>query len=257
MPEEITCPVCGLEHISVEKVKCPQCDADLSCFKVLDSLPEETIGEKNIHGMRLPVWVFIVLFFGLIAVIITNQYFWYKRFKILLKDQQSYLTDSMRSMVGKLGGLTQRRPEQPNIDSEAKHEDAQHEEKPGEGNLEKREFRIYRVMRRDTLWSISKTYYGSGHYYPVLLDHNPHLNIYAVQVGSRIRILSDAGRADEVYDRIVAREGSKTYLDYTVREGDTLDSIARKFYRTGPETILKLNPRLRLEAGESVRIILE
>jgi LysM repeat protein len=252
MPEELTCPVCGLEHISVEKVKCPQCDADLSCFKVLDSLPEEAIREKSIHGIRLPVWVFIVLFFGLIAVIITNQYFWFRRFKILLRNQQSYLTDSMRSMVGKLEGLTQRRPEQPNIDSEAKHE-----EKPGEGNLEKGGFWIYRVLRRDTLWSISKRYYGSGHYYPVLLDHNPHLNIYTVQVGSRVRILSDAGDVEDEYARITAVEGGKTYLDYTVREGDTLDSIARKFYRTGPETILKLNPRLRLEAGESVRIFLD
>ncbi|SLM28131.1 hypothetical protein MTBBW1_1260053 [Desulfamplus magnetovallimortis] len=34
---EIECPVCGLENINADQDTCPQCDSDLSCFKVLDS----------------------------------------------------------------------------------------------------------------------------------------------------------------------------------------------------------------------------
>ena len=35
---EMVCPVCNLDHIPFERDLCPQCDADLTCFKVLDRL---------------------------------------------------------------------------------------------------------------------------------------------------------------------------------------------------------------------------
>ncbi|MBF0235493.1 MAG: hypothetical protein HQK65_21030 [Desulfamplus sp.] len=37
---EIACPVCDLEHIQEDLDICPQCDSDLSCFKVLDSFAD-------------------------------------------------------------------------------------------------------------------------------------------------------------------------------------------------------------------------
>jgi len=38
---EITCPVCHFEHIPGERDICPQCDSDLTCFKLLDALQEK------------------------------------------------------------------------------------------------------------------------------------------------------------------------------------------------------------------------
>ena len=35
------CPLCGLESITPDQERCPQCDADLICFRVLDSLPDQ------------------------------------------------------------------------------------------------------------------------------------------------------------------------------------------------------------------------
>jgi len=42
MAEEDACPICGFERILTDQENCPQCDADLTCFKVLDSIPEES-----------------------------------------------------------------------------------------------------------------------------------------------------------------------------------------------------------------------
>ncbi len=33
------CPICRFEHIDKDMQQCPQCDADLTCFRVLDALP--------------------------------------------------------------------------------------------------------------------------------------------------------------------------------------------------------------------------
>jgi len=40
---DITCPVCNLKHIQGDKSACPQCDSDLTCFKILDKLQEVQI----------------------------------------------------------------------------------------------------------------------------------------------------------------------------------------------------------------------
>ena len=40
MSRETTCPICHLEHVPLELDQCPQCDSDLTCFKILNSLPE-------------------------------------------------------------------------------------------------------------------------------------------------------------------------------------------------------------------------
>ncbi len=40
MTREINCPVCHFEHIPQDRETCPQCDADLICFRLLDALPD-------------------------------------------------------------------------------------------------------------------------------------------------------------------------------------------------------------------------
>ena len=254
MQEEITCPVCGLERISYNKSRCPQCDADLTCFKVLSSLPDEPVREKYNRETGIPVRVFIILFIGLIAIIITSQLFWFMQFKIILSEQQSSLADSMRIIASALENLAQNRPEPVVVKPEVLNEKGKPEDNPGQMN-----FWTYRVKEGDTLWIISKMYYGSGHYYPVLLEHNPHLGIYSIPIGSRVKILKNAVSAENEYSSIIISEGDKSYWNYTVTEGDTLESLAVKFYKNekGADRIFNLNPNLRIKAGESIKILLK
>ena len=49
MAEEGACPICGFERLQTDQDNCPQCDADLTCFKVLDSIPEELVEPVSEH----------------------------------------------------------------------------------------------------------------------------------------------------------------------------------------------------------------
>lgn len=71
---EIVCPICNLEHIPHNREKCPQCDADLTCFKVLDTLVEAVgeTAEPLTSPSKLPIRrkrVFLACFFGVLAVL--------------------------------------------------------------------------------------------------------------------------------------------------------------------------------------------
>ena len=41
MSEQLTCPVCERSGVPPDSKKCPQCDADLTCFQALDTLAEQ------------------------------------------------------------------------------------------------------------------------------------------------------------------------------------------------------------------------
>ena len=157
-------------------------------------------------------------------------------------------------MVTPLEDLMQNRPS-----SGAIHLDVSPEGEPAEGDPKQLDFWLYRVKEGDTLWDIAKLYYGSGRYYPVLLEHNTQLEVYALRKGSRIKILNNSGRAEDEYAGIVVREGDKTYFDYTVKKGDTLESLAVKFYKTEKfvNLIFEINPNLQLKAGETIKILLK
>lgn len=46
----------------------------------------------------------------------------------------------------------------------------------------------YTVKRGDSLWSISKQFYGSGEHYQRIVEANPGLDPGSLQVGQRISI---------------------------------------------------------------------
>jgi nucleoid-associated protein YgaU len=117
----------------------------------------------------------------------------------------------------------------------------------------------YEASDTDTLWDISKRFYGSGRYYPVLMEHNPGLELFQIGAGVRVQILKNRRLAREIHGRIVKREGKKLIWYYTVSEGDTLESIAGKYYK-GTENaarVLELNPGTTLQTGERIRIQLD
>ncbi|MCP4699606.1 MAG: hypothetical protein GY862_22565, partial [Gammaproteobacteria bacterium] len=48
-----SCPVCGKSRLAEDLPECPQCNADLECFSILDSLYEET-GEQTVSEQAGP-----------------------------------------------------------------------------------------------------------------------------------------------------------------------------------------------------------
>jgi hypothetical protein len=121
---------------------------------------------------------------------------------------------------------------------------------------EPRIFWSYTIASRDTLWSLAERFYGSGFFYPVLLEENPDLGAYSMEQGSKIEILEDTASARDIYRKYRFWRGRRLYWSYGVRQGDTLQSIALKFYNDGKKAadISRLNPGLELRPGLRIRL---
>lgn len=269
-----TCPICGLERIALEKSKCPQCDADLTCFKILDSLPDELVREKPGSRKRFIFNVAIILVLGLSAALALFQTNRLRQVEFWALDQRTYPVGIRIDMDTELKHRARNRS-MPRADvttrtgalsealegMEESYVLKKYPEKldTGGGPLEEASFWIYVAAERDTLWEISKKYYGSGYYYPVILQYNSHLSIYKIGDGVRMKILKDASQAKGIYKKITEREGGKLYWTYTVAEGDTLQSVARRFYNTREMVrwITALNPLVDFHPGERIKIVLE
>lgn len=262
MASERTCPVCNLEHILPEKTSCPQCDADLTCFQVLDSLPDEAVFKRT--GSRIQVILIATagLFLCLSGLLIVSQSSRIKELESWISNQQTY---PIRIKISPEAGVALRfrnGRESPNVDlprSEAAMEKTLETLPPEEYSTEGLEFLTYEASEKDTLWVIAKRYYGVGEYYPVLLEHNSHLGIYDIGDGVRVKILKNADLAGEIYKKIIKREGNRIYWFYRVVQGDTLPSIAKRYYKTkdGVRRIIDLNPTMELKPGEAIKIALE
>ncbi len=121
------------------------------------------------------------------------------------------------------------------------------------------DFRIYTTAKEDTLWRIAEKCYGSGYYFPVLMECNPSLHIYGMEGGTPVRILKDKRLVQRLYQKITRLNGDQLYFYYRVVEGDTDESIARKFYnKEGPaKRIKELNPYAELVPGSRIKIGLD
>ena len=121
------------------------------------------------------------------------------------------------------------------------------------------DYRIYTTAKEDTLWRIAEKCYGSGYYFPVLLECNPSLHIYDMEGGTSVRILKNKRLVQRLYNKITRLIGDQLYLYYRVVEGDTFDSIARKFYNKEgqAERIKELNPHAELVPGSRIKIGLD
>ena len=284
-----TCPICDFQGISADKAKCPQCDADISCFRVLDSLPDTVAPEGPVKRQRSIVGAGIAL---LLCVILGGFLGWVFRDKEI-KSPTSYGQIYPVSVRIDMKAELERRARQRPLEAEAeisiptmiffdgpemtegfKGEDgdipAAEEKKQGaEESLEKAieqkssqledGFWTYHAAADDTLWRISAKYYGTGTYFPVLLKDNPGMGIYDLEKDLGIRILKDPRLAEQVYKEITTKDGTGVYYLYVVEKGDTLESIARRFY--GKETMVDrlhlLNPDVEPKLGEKIRIELE
>jgi len=299
----ISCPICHLDRISSDETKCPQCDADLTCFKVLESLPNEQVRVKTASRRHVSFLVAMVLFLGLVSALSLFQLYringlgffgfglqsYPSSTKVTAKTEDKVLAENQLAPPRDSNGRSEipgpsrdevealSVPKKASIQTSPLKKGGQGvfeqktgtnerlQEAPFEGQREKGSssqdtaFWTYTATENDTFWGIAKRYYGAGHYYPVLLEHNSHVGIYNVGDGVRLRILKYSGLAKKINESITERERNKVYFLYSVAEGDTLGSLACKFYKTRDmlKRITDLNSDMKLQPGERVRILLK
>jgi LysM repeat protein len=295
MEPETACPVCKFEHISVDRIRCPQCDADLSCFNVLNSLPDELSTEKTGSGNHVVFFVGLGLFFCLTGAMLLFQHYWFKRLGTRILDLQTSLLSSKTNQDTIEREAPRQNPAEPK-DERIAHSDVLLEDPEGMPDAavhtrktnksfpvktpeawkdqqerdqenptvpqdirESNGFWIYEANEKDTLWGIAEKYYGHGMYYPVLLEHNPYLDIYNIDTGTTLKILEERSQAKEIFEEITERNGSRLFWHYTVTDGDTLKAIANRFYKTEDmlKRITELNQDINLEPGDRIKIVLE
>ncbi len=79
MKNNQTCPLCGMANIPFAVTQCPQCDADLTSFKVLAAIPEKSHDQPNLKPKRRWVkWLLIIsliLFLGFMMAMTIFQYY--------------------------------------------------------------------------------------------------------------------------------------------------------------------------------------
>jgi len=398
MAEEGACPICGFERLLTNQDNCPQCDADLTCFKVLDSIPEELTqpvsepsslvavqrepsiaaleqespasvskvklesapessatdsdlidmsgdapAEEAAHTSETPsskpeskqsipakpsaelkkrliskgtAWNYTaaMLTFAviLIAIVAVFQLYHLRRLesdlqeqsqnqKIVLKSEQQkraskpVTPESVKvnppkadstPVVKKIHPATASKPDKSYSDTEiqkpekqsefseskdttAKTRDAkptslpEHTENMAEPQIQERlsehDFQRITIKTGDTLKSVAETHYGAAKYYPLLIMLNPNMPIDLKDGTGRLKIIKDRGKAAGLYREKTSKIGNRLYFSYTITQGDTLKTIALKFYRSKSmiKSILDLNPDSRFRAGEQIKIRLE
>lgn len=120
MEEEMACPVCEREHIPADQETCPQCEADLTCFRVLDELEEVSAGggggaatgpaENRLLSGKKTASSF---FWGILAVsavfmLAVGVYrFW--TIEALMKEQQTIFRHTVETVASRLGAVREKR----------------------------------------------------------------------------------------------------------------------------------------------------
>lgn len=254
MVPDNTCPICGFHLVLTEAVKCPQCDADLVCFTVLDSIPDEMPVSED-GGLRSEVG----------------------RQRSEDRGRRSVVRRPFLSVVFfLLGGLTsglflsvihppepsspvflRTRPIGIKMPVKAPFHDGASDGKDTSAGMPKVEiFTDYEATGDETLWRISKKCYGSGFYFPVLMELNSGLGVYNLEKGARLKIFRNAGRAEQFYHKIIRVAGKRVWYGYRVVKGDSFEGIAKKFY--GPkgttQRIMAENPHATLQPGERIEV---
>ncbi|MEW5801346.1 MAG: LysM peptidoglycan-binding domain-containing protein [bacterium] len=269
------CPVCGKEQIPQDRQKCPQCNADLTCFQVLDALSEHEAGKPA--QKRMPMWLK-----ALLALFILTGMGWMLHQNVMitqtLRSNQEYLKivdRSVQTLMRKVEqgeeGPAQSRPDQSGPTQSSRPAQSRADTQPDEDRerlpAEEKEqtvtplaaqFFWYETTDTDTLWGISERFYQSGRYYPVLLVMNPQIDIYKIKAGQRLKILENPKDAVSAFNRSVERQGQYVYLWYQVQAGDTPVTLSSKFYKSGDQfsTIQRMNPDLHLEPGQRIKVLL-
>lgn len=317
----IPCPVCGFTHVPEERESCPQCDADLVCFRLLGTLsprssdpvlnpendepalpesPEKTempadpheqaghqnentgngqAGNRKIGNYTLGVLALCVfLISGYTAIRIPDL----SDSIHALDARLTQLTSGIELYNGEIDQIRQFSHDiQNNSDRINRHIQkiqthvqtidnhienvglhvetirSHHEkiekriEKTGKTITKKikkplaeKQTRIpavsfrtgdlpclkeYHAADTDTLWGIAQDLLGDGVYYPVLLACNPDLNIFKISSRNTLKYPCEKARVPGIYQQVTASKHNRRYLKYTIKPGDTPQSVANRY----------------------------
>lgn len=307
MRPETDCPVCRREHIPDDRERCPQCDSDLTCFRVLKTLLEpeaqtaepalpETNPQMTKTANKRTSLFFAVsgLLLGALTIMLGLQVYWITDLQSGVLEQQSVFSDAFSRMEFRLDRISEhqekvfmqaaaqienlrdkldREQKSPAVltagltdDSDtvrisvdtpekASHKDGRKQNPPAKATAGST-FKFYQAAQTDTLWGIAKRFYGSGFYYPVLLEHNPDLAIYTIGQKDRIAVLKDSGMAKRIFNEITVKQDGILYWYYTVRPEDTPASVKHKYCpsRNCFQIMAGVDRDSTLQAGEKIKI---
>ncbi len=233
----LQCPVCG-KGLSLELEQCPQCHADLGCFKLLDELLEplaENVGDKldnakqDDKNIRLNKrWLFVILLTVLLFIMqtvylqqtidnskIQNNVLneeGIKKTTVIKSMEQRQLTDISNKLIKLEKSLliakkeTQVLPKQivvqPVENISALNCQLSEKTKKNETLIIDDNSFAYQSNENETLWSISKKFYVHGKYYPVILKENPGLTIYNHLSYGKILINPNQHQIRKLYQQI-------------------------------------------------------
>ena len=119
------------------------------------------------------------------------------------------------------------------------------------------------VKKGETMESIAKSYYGAGSKWQLIAKANPTVNPDTMRIGTKLRIpASGASAGSET--TVASRSGSNTSpgssatastasssgASHVVAKGETLSSIARRYYGDSKywKSILKANPKVKADS---------
>jgi LysM repeat protein len=322
------CPVCGKVGLADDVQECPQCNADLECFELLESLHEEvarpeqsefglawkkdledlrTTLSKDLGNQQTSAWkrnygilALFVLLFGTLILFLYRDLALEEHFNDIIfrleprtgpvgrelkTTELSELNAEMETITQQLvvieNGLATVSAAQAAVGTErfsaileylnqlserlvslekrfydiAQGQSPSPDENSVPVGAEREEVFLYHEPGKgETLWSIARRYYDSGHFYPVLLEYNPGLGIYFDRSYGRIKILKDRQRAKQVLDEVMTVRRNATLIQYKVMKGDTWERISERFYANTANVpkLLALNPGLGLVPGDRV-----
>ncbi|MBW2368579.1 MAG: hypothetical protein JRH15_11920 [Deltaproteobacteria bacterium] len=259
MISETSCPICRLEHIPSDRDQCPQCDSDLTCFRVLAAMPslsetaapnepEKPSSRPAAGAARSPFYpVVIGILFVLLVFLIWEQFYGIRRVETRLDQQRAGLDKAAGRIVSA-------------IDRQAQRLDGMFSTLAEQiKTVRETKFFNYPASETDTLWDIAHRFYGAGRYYPVLLLHNPHLAIYKIGKKDTVAVLKDITPVDTIYRRITEIIDGYLYWYYTIRPGDTETDLIHKYCpgKKGRPASPCIDPRVELQPGHRIRIRLE
>ena len=281
MRPETDCPICRHKHIPDDWDRCPQCDSDLTCFRVLEALPEpgaqttkpvmpEISPQITQTAYKRTSLFFVVsgLLWGVLTIMLGLQIYWISGLQSGVLEQQSVFNDAFSRMELRLDRISEHqdkvftqvtaqietlpnkldREQKPpavltagladdsdsvrismDAPQKASHTDGRKLNPPSKDPAGGSAFKFYQAAETDTLWGIAERFYGSGFYYPVLLEHNPDLAIYTLGKKDQIAVLQDSGLAERIFNEITEKQGGILYWYYTVCPQDTPASVKHKY----------------------------
>jgi hypothetical protein len=111
-PANTACPVCGHKNIEKGSSECPQCNADLKCFNILDSIPDRETAPSpiqadfaHIPGFRalLPGIVFSVI--GVLMIMTLFLFYKIMRLEESLGEKSNALSCEIRELSSRIADM--------------------------------------------------------------------------------------------------------------------------------------------------------